>query len=50
VRIENMLWIENIVKSTPFSPFLTNSRVDMIGCVNHHNVTVRSAFSALASA
>ncbi len=45
-----MLWIENIVKNTPSPPFLTNSRVDMVGCANHHNVVVRSAFSALSSA
>jgi hypothetical protein len=48
--MENMLWIEIFVKSTPFSPILSNSKVDMVGCVNHHNVVVRSAFSALASA
>jgi hypothetical protein len=48
--MENMLWIENIVKSTPSPPFLTNSRVDMAGWVNHHNMVVRSAFSALTSA
>jgi hypothetical protein len=45
-----MLWIENTVKSTPSPPFSTNSKVDMADCVNHHNMVVRSAFSALSSA
>jgi hypothetical protein len=48
--MENMLWIENIVKSTPFPPFFTNCKVDMAGCLNHHNIVDGSAFSALSSA
>jgi len=46
-----MQWIEDIVKSTQALPFLTNSRVDMVGFVNPHKVVVRkSAFSSFPSA
>jgi len=30
VKLEDMLWIKEIVESTPTPPFLTNSRVDMV--------------------
>ncbi len=46
-----MLWIENILESTLAPPFLTNSRVDMVGFVNLHKVVAkRNAFSAFPSA
>jgi len=49
--MEEMQWIEDIVKSTQALPFLTNSRVDMVGFVNPHKVVVRkSAFSSFPSA
>jgi len=48
--MENTLWIENIVKSIPSPPFLTNCKVDMVDGVNHHNMVVSNAFSALSSA
>jgi hypothetical protein len=35
--MENMLWIVDIVASPPF---LTNSRIDMVGFVDPHNVIV----------
>jgi hypothetical protein len=42
VRMENMLWIVDIVASPPF---LTNFRIDMVGFVDLHKVIVRkSAF------
>jgi hypothetical protein len=51
VKMEGMLQIENIFESTLALPFLTNSRVDMVGFVNLHKVVAkRSAFSALPSA
>jgi hypothetical protein len=50
-RIEEMLWIEDIVESTQAPSFLTNSRVDLVGFVDPHNVVARrSAFSTLPSA
>jgi hypothetical protein len=40
-----MLWNEDIVQCTPTPPFLTNSRVDMVGFVDPHKVVaLRSAF------
>jgi hypothetical protein len=51
MRMEEMQWIEDIVKSTRALPFLTNSRVGMVGFVNPHKVVARkSAFSSLPSA
>jgi len=51
MRMENILWIENIVESTSTLPFLTNSGVDMAGFVHSHEVIARrSAFSTLLSA
>jgi hypothetical protein len=49
--MEDMLWIENIVETTPTPPFFTNFRVDMVGFVSAHNVIVkRNVFSTLLSA
>ncbi len=46
-----MLWIEDIVESTPTPPFLTNSKVDMAIFVYPHKVIARrSAFSTFPSA
>jgi len=39
--MEDTIWIEDIVKSTSALPFLTNSRVDMVGFVHLHKVVVR---------
>jgi hypothetical protein len=51
MKMKDMLWIEDIVESTSTSPFLTNSRVDMVGFVDLHKVVARrSAFSAFPSA
>jgi hypothetical protein len=36
--MEDMLWIKNIVESTPTLPFLTNSKVDMINFMDPHKV------------
>jgi len=48
VRMEDMLWIEDIVVAPPF---LTNFRVDMVGFMNPHKVVVRrSAFLAFPNA
>ncbi len=42
-----MLWIDDIVESTPISSFFINSRIDMADFVNPHKVVVRlNAFSA----
>ncbi len=49
--MEDMLWFENIGKSTSTLPFLTNSKVDMAGFVNLHKLAPKqSAFSHLQSA
>jgi hypothetical protein len=45
--MEDMLWIENFVETTPTPPFITNFRVDIIGFMSAHKVNV---FSALLSA
>jgi hypothetical protein len=36
--MEDMLWIEDIVDSTPTLQFFTNFEVDMVGFVNFHKV------------
>jgi hypothetical protein len=47
MRMEEMLWIENINESTQAPPFLTNFRVDMASFVHPHKVLARrNAFSA----
>jgi hypothetical protein len=49
--MEDILWIENIVESTPTLHFFTNFKVGMVGFVNLHKVVARrNAFSALPSA
>ncbi len=47
-----MMWIEDIVESTLALPFLTYSRVDMVGFMDLHNQAVvkKNAFSTLPSA
>jgi hypothetical protein len=46
-----MLWIEDTIESTLGPPFLTNSRIDMVGFMDPHNVIVRrNAFLDLPSA
>jgi hypothetical protein len=48
--MEDKLWIEEIVESTPTFPFLSNSRINMVGFVHLHKVVAkRNAFSALPS-
>jgi hypothetical protein len=36
--MEDVLWIKEIVDSTPTPPFLTNSKVDMINFMDFHKV------------
>ncbi len=51
VRLEEMLWIEDIVQSTQAPPFLTNLKVDMASFIDPHKVIIRkSAFLALPNA
>ncbi len=46
-----MLWIEDIVDSTPTLQIFTNFKVGMVGFVNFHKaIARRNAFSALSSA
>jgi len=42
VKMEDMLWIEHNVGSTPTPPILTNFKVDMAGFVDLHKVVARS--------
>jgi hypothetical protein len=50
VRMEDMLWIEDIVDNTSIPPFLVYYRVDMVDFVNIHKVVARkNAFSAFPS-
>jgi len=41
VKMEDMLWIEDIVESTPIPSFWTNSKVDMVRFVYPHKVVAR---------
>jgi hypothetical protein len=51
VKLENILWIENVVESTSAPLFFTNSKIDMASFVNPHKVVVkRNASSAFPSA
>jgi hypothetical protein len=51
MTMENMLWIEDIVESTPTSPFWTNYKVDITDFVNPYKVVAkRNAFSTFPSA
>jgi len=47
---ENMLWIEDIVESTPAPSFSINSRMDIASFVHLHKVITRSIFSAFSNA
>jgi hypothetical protein len=49
MKMEEMLWIEEIVESTKAPPFLPNSRVDMASFVDHYKV-VAKRISTLPSA
>ncbi len=42
--------IGNIVANALTPPFLTNSRIEMVGFVNIHKMVARSAFSTFPSA
>jgi hypothetical protein len=48
--MDDMLCIEDIVENTLAPPFLTNSRIEMVGFVDLHKVIVKSAFSTFPSA
>jgi hypothetical protein len=49
--MEDMLWIEGIVESTPALPFFINSKVGMASFVDPWKVVARkNAFKALPSA
>jgi hypothetical protein len=50
MRMEDMLWIEDINESTSILPFLTNSKVDMASFVHSHKVAPISTFSHFQSA
>jgi len=50
VKMEDMLWIEHNVGSTPTPPILTNFKVDMAGFVDLHKVVVRNACFVLPRA
>jgi hypothetical protein len=39
--MEDKLWIEDIVESTPTFPFLSNSRINMVGFVHLHKVVAK---------
>ncbi len=39
--MEDMLWIEDIVGSTPSPPILTNSRADVVGFMDIHKVVAK---------
>jgi hypothetical protein len=50
VIVENMLWIEDIIESTPAPSLSINSRIDIASFVHPHKVTARSIFSAFPNA
>jgi hypothetical protein len=51
LRMEGMLWIEDIVKSTLALPFLINPRVDMVNFMDPYKMTARkSTFSSFPCA
>jgi hypothetical protein len=39
--MEDMLWIEDIVGSTPSLPILTNPRADMVGFMDIHKMVAK---------
>jgi hypothetical protein len=48
--MEDKLWIEDVVESTPTFPFLSNSRINVVDFVHLHQVGARrNVFSALPS-
>jgi hypothetical protein len=48
--MEDMLWIEDIVKSTPSFPFWMTLKIDMASFVDPHKVVgKKNAFSAFSS-
>jgi hypothetical protein len=50
MKMENILWIDNIVKNTTTPPLLTNFKIDMVDFVDPHKVFVRrNAFWASPS-
>jgi len=48
MKMENMLWIEDIVKNTPTPPFLTNFRIDMIDYVDPHKAVLEGVHFRLS--
>jgi len=49
--MEDMLWIEDVVESTPTPPYLTNSRINMVNFMNPHKaITRKNTFLAFPSA
>jgi hypothetical protein len=49
--MKEILWIEDIVESTPIISFFSTSSVDMVGFVNPHKVVFRrNAFLTLTNA
>jgi hypothetical protein len=51
MKIEDMLWIEDIVKSTLAPTFLSNFKIDMVCSVDPHNlVAKRDRFLTFRSA
>jgi hypothetical protein len=49
--MEDILWIEDIVKITHITPFFNTTNVGMVGFVDPHKVlSLRSAFPMFASA
>jgi hypothetical protein len=49
MRMENMLWIENIVECTLAPPFFTDLKIDMTNFVNPHKVVARRMHFQLES-
>jgi hypothetical protein len=41
MKMEEMLWIKDIVDSTKAPPFLANSKIDMASFVDLHKVVVK---------
>jgi hypothetical protein len=47
--MKDMLWIEDIVESTPTPPFWTNFKVGMASFADPQKVVARNAFLAFSS-
>jgi hypothetical protein len=41
MKIEDMIWIEDIVKNTLAPTFFTNSRIDMVCFVDPYNLAAK---------